>query len=151
MNEPKKRTARVLAALALAVGTLAVPVGAASTASAATCNQPSHAWIVSNYGNLPPGNFSIPGSANLTFTGVLEPGWGVLFQYYTPNGDPNTGAGFIYNNLEGSANSNCVLNQRSHQASFIPYVGQMKVYAYYRAWETNSDVLTFLGYFTKTS
>lgn len=151
MTQRKKGPARILAALALAVGTLAVPVTAASTASAATCNQPSHAWIVSDYGSLPPGNFSVPGSATLTFAGVLKPGWGVLFQYYTLNGDPNTGAGFIYNNLENSAGSNCVLNQRPHPASFIPYVGPMKVYAYYRAWETDTNVLTYLGTFTKTS
>jgi len=136
-----------LASVAFAVAVVS-PVAAAS---AATCNQSSHAWIVSNYGNIPAGNFSIPGSANLTFAAVLEPGYGVIFQYYTPDGNPNTGAGFIYNNFEGDAGSNCVLNQRSHQASFIPYVGEMKVYAYYQAWETNSPVLTFLGSFDKTS
>lgn len=133
---------RAFAVAVLAAG--AVSVTTPGMAAAATCNQPSHAWIVSDYGGVP-GSFSAPGSANLTFAGVLQPGWGVLFQYYTMSDS------FIYNNLEGYAGDNCVLNQRGHQASFIPYVGTMKVYAYYRAWESNTDVLTFLGYFTKTS
>jgi hypothetical protein len=150
MSTGKRTTAlaRLLAVLTLSFGTLVAVQPA--PASAATCNQSSHAWITSDYGGVP-GSFSAPGSANLTFAGVLEPGYAVIFQYYTMSGDPGTGAGFIYNNLEGYAGSNCVLNQRSHQASFIPYVGEMKVYAYYRAWESNTDVLTFLGYFTKTS
>ena len=139
---------RILAAVGIAIGMFAVT--GTGTAAATTCGQSSHAWIVSNYGGVP-GSFSAPGSADLTFAGVLQPSWGVLFQYYTSWGDASTGAGFIYNNLEGYAGSNCVLSQRSHQASFIPYVGTMKVYAYYRAWETDTDVLTFLGYFTKTS
>lgn len=148
MSRPGK-FGRMLAVLALTLAVVAAT--GPGTAAATTCNQSSHAWVVSDYGALPPGNFSIPGWANLTYAAVLEPGWGVLFQYYTTWGDPSTGSGFIYNNFEGYAGSNCVLNQRSHQASFIPYVGTMKVYAYYRAWETNTDVLTFLGYFTKTS
>src|SRR5690349_20632417 len=101
---------RTLAAAVLAAG--AVSVTAPGMAAAATCNQSSHAWIVSDYGSVP-GGFSAPGSANLTFAGVLQPGWGVLFQYYTLSDS------FIYNNLEGYDGDNCVLNQRSHQASFI--------------------------------
>lgn len=137
-----RRLGRLAVAAALAAGTLvAVSPG---SASATTCAQPSHAWIVSDYGSVPY-SATVPGWANLTFAAVLEPGYGVLFQYYTPSGQ------FIYNNLEGYAGSNCVLNQRSHQASFIPYVGTMHVYAYYRQWETNTNVFVFLGYLTKTS
>jgi hypothetical protein len=123
----------------------------AGSASAATCLQPSSVRLLSDYGSLPGGGFSAPGSAKLTFAGVVEPGSAVLYQYYSAWGDPNTGAGFIYNNLEGYAGSNCVLNQRSHTASFIPYVGTMKVYAYYRPWETGGNTLVHLGNFTKTS
>jgi len=115
-----------------------------SSAFAATCAQPTHAWIVSPGGQVPSGA-TVSGSDQLTFAAVLSPGFGVIFQYYT------TSNAFIYNNFEGYAGSNCVLNQRSHQASFIPYVGTMRVYAYYHAWETDSDVFTFLGFLTKTS
>jgi hypothetical protein len=148
MTMLKSALTRVLPVLALAAGALAVPVG---TASAATCNQPSHAWIDTNYGDLPPGNFSIPGYATMTFAAVAEPGKDVTYEYYTPNGNPLTGAGLIKDNSVGPAHSNCVVNQVTVQASFIPYVGQIKVYVQYYAWETNNLTLDFLGYFTKTS
>ncbi|MFI9005803.1 hypothetical protein ACIGNX_01045 [Actinosynnema sp. NPDC053489] len=126
-------------------------LAATGSASASTCLQPSSTRLLSDYGSLPGSGFSAPGSAKLTFAGVVEPGTAILYQYYAAWGDPNTGSGFIHNNLEGYAGSNCVLNQRSHTASFIPYVGTMKVYAYYRPWETNVETLTYLGTFTKTS
>lgn len=137
-----RRLARILAATLLTASLLVA--ASPAPALAATCNQSSHAWIVSDYGGVP-GSFTAPGSAQLTFAAVIQPTYGVIFQYYT------TSDQFIYNNFEGYAASNCVLSQRSHQASFIPYVGTMKVYAYYRAWETDTDVFVFLGYFTKTS
>lgn len=137
------RIGRLIATLALAVGAFAA--ASPGVATAASCAQPTHVWIVTDAGGIPPGGFAVPGSAGLTFAGVTAPGWGVLFQYYTLNDQ------FIYNNFEGYAGSNCVLNQRTHQASFIPFVGTMKVYALYHAWENDSNVFQFLGTFTKTS
>src|SRR5262249_59513433 len=100
------------------------------------CAQSSYALITSNFGAIAtsaPGlHITIPSSQNLWFAGVLDPGWGILYQYYDLRGN------FIFNNLENSAGDNCVLNQRSHTAAQATggYIGTLNVYAYF---ETPED------------
>jgi hypothetical protein len=111
----------------------------APQARAATCQQQSFAWLLTNNGSListSPG-LSVTTSPNgpLTFTGVAEPSSIILFDFF----DARTG-GFVNEVQSNGTGGNCVANQRTIPANFVLPVGSFDVIASFIPWEAPSTV-----------
>jgi hypothetical protein len=121
-------------------GVLAAPAAAAlpsASAFAATCKQPSTAWIATPAGSLGGGNtLTLSPGTKVYPVGIALPGTTITFQAFNTATDTHDAP---YTTVK--ANGNCVVNQPS-QAN-APIIGSgpgsWEVDAIYRPWEQDVD------------
>ena len=120
--------------------TAAAPTAKAPRAPAATCNQQSFAWLLTDSGSLittiPGLSVTVPPTGKLTFTGVGQPGQLMAFDFFDTNGV------FVNEVRTQAANDNCVVNQATIPANLVVPAGQFIVTASFVPWESPTIVDT---------